>query len=111
MLTFLSISGFCYLLYLYNYDRTKFNKIVNYLPKLVKENGENNEINDNKENNDDVEIRILDDYDMTDHPPSKDNPVDYYDNSFSTDFVETYPNFHRFYNFTKKNDEDHTQNV
>ena len=39
------------------------------------------------------------------------NPVDYYDTSFSTDFVETLPNFHRFYSFTKKNDDHNTQIV
>ena len=109
MLTFLSISGCCYLLYLYNYDYARFNNIVKYLSNFSKEQCNENKTND--VNNDDVEISISDEYDMTDHPPSKDNPVDYYDDSFSTDFVETYPNFHRFYNFTKKNDEHNTQNV
>tara|TARA_A100001011_G_scaffold385250_1_gene458952 strand:+ start:593 stop:919 length:327 start_codon:yes stop_codon:yes gene_type:complete len=108
MLTFLSLSGFCYLLYLYKYDHTKLNNIYNCLPNFRTVNNENNR--DNHDNRD-IEIGISDDYDMTDHPPNKDNPVDYYDNSFSTEFVESLPNFHRFYSFTKKNDDHNTQNV
>lgn len=115
MFIFISLSGFCYLLYLYKYDHTKLNNIYNCLPNFRTVNNENNVTNENNENNrdnDDLEIGISDDdYDMTDHPPNKDNPVDYYDNSFSTEFVETLPNFHRFYSFTKKNDDHNTQNV
>ena len=109
MLTFISVSGFCYLIYLYKYDEVKFNRLYNYL--LNFRNVNDNENNHRNTNNDDLEIGISDDYDMSDHPPSKDNPVDYYDTSFSTDFVETLPNFHRFYNFTKKNDDHNTQNT
>ena len=110
MFAFLSLSGFCYLLYLYNYDKVRFNRIYNYLPNFRNTNDEANKKNNSQNNN--VEIKISDDdYDMSDHPPDKNNPNDYYDDTQSTEFVENLPIINRFYNFSKKNDDHKTQNV
>ena len=114
MIAIISLSGFCYLLYLYNYDKVRFNRVYNCLPNfrnISNENNRSNENNNGNENNN-IEIKISDDeYDMSDHPPDKNNPVDYYDNSLSTEFIETIPIINRFYNFSKKNDNDKIQNV
>ena len=118
MFTFLSISSLVYLLYLYKYDKSKLNNLYkclhNFSSNQNNDNGgntENNEKNKNNEN-DDIEIEILDEYDMTDRPIEDPNNVkDYYDKSSSTDFVENLPILNRFYSFTKKNDDHNIQNV
>jgi hypothetical protein len=86
-----------------------------FIPYFSSNNNTSSTVKDNCGNDDsknyNLEIGISDDYVMTDRPPDKNNPVDYYDTSFSTEFVETLPNFHRFYSFTKKNDDHDTQIV
>ena len=117
MFTFISLTGFFYLVYLYKFDYEKINKMYKFIPYFSNTNNKTSisTVKNNSSNNDtenyNLEIGISDDYVMTDRPPDKNNPVDYYDTSFSTDFVETLPNFHRFYSFTKKNDDHNAQIV
>ena len=107
MLTFLSVSSLIYLIYLYNYDKSKLDNLYNYLHNFSSDQNNENVENTIKNENNDIEIGIADEYDMTDKPiEAASNTNDYYDSSFSTDFVENFPIINRFYSFTKKNDQD-----
>ena len=112
MLTFLSISSIICLIYLYNYDKSKLDTLYNYLHNFSSD--QNNEKVGNTINNEnnDIEIGIADEYDMTDKPiEAASNTNDYYDSSFSTDFVEKLPIINRFYSFTKKKDDRNDQTI
>ena len=115
MFTFLSISSLVYLLYLYNFDKPQLDNLYkclhNFSSNQNNDNVGNNENNKNNENND-IEIGILDEYDMTDEPINDPTNVkNYYDRSLSTDFVENLPILNKFYSFTKKNDDHDTQPI
>ena len=104
MFAFLSVTSFCYILYLYNYDYHKFNMFIKkigyfsnsykYTEKCEKKSFEKKP-NEKKYHERDIENCIVEEYDMTDRPLSE----DYYDDSGSTDFVETMPMLRNFYCF------------
>ena len=107
MFTLISISTICYVVYLYNYDITKFNYFVNLIPNFSNNaNIDKNQVKEkvasrNKEKKD-IESGLSTDYDFGDSSPIN-NTNEYYDDSLSTDFVEILPINTRFYSFTNSN--------
>lgn len=94
MYLFFSLSGFCYAIYLYKYDKNKLNNFLTYIKSFSKKI---NILDDKKDESD-----ISENYDLTD-VEIVNNTQDYFDDTGSTEFVEKVPIISRFYSFNNGN--------